>query len=238
MVLYHIFYIIKYKTIIMFNFKYNGYLKIIIILITILLFFVIIESSFALDNNSVVLSNDNYDDLNDDNYDVGIIEKEIPKKIIIKAPKVTKKYKKSGKFKITVKTKSDKKAVKKLKLKVKLKTKNKYKIYALKTNNHGVAYLKTNKLNYGTYKVSIASYNSKFIGKAKSSIIIKKPVVKKKPKKSHSGGGYYVGSVNSDKFHYPNCSAAKRIKSYNRITFSSRSQAINFGYSSCKICHA
>lgn len=47
----------------------------------------------------------------------------------------------------------------------------------------------------------------------------------------------YVGSVNSDKFHDPSCSQAKRIKDGNMITFSSRDDAINSGYSPCGICH-
>lgn len=49
-------------------------------------------------------------------------------------------------------------------------------------------------------------------------------------------GGSYVGSVNSDKFHYPSCSYANRIKSSNIITFSSRDDALSSGYSPCKSC--
>ena len=52
-----------------------------------------------------------------------------------------------------------------------------------------------------------------------------------------SSGVTFVGSVNSDKFHYPSCSAAKKINDENKITFSSREDAINSGYSSCGICH-
>ena len=68
---------------------------------------------------------------------------------------------------------------------------------------------------------------------------VKKPYKKTSRKKSISShsGGYYVASANSDKFHYPSCASAKRIKSYNKITFSSRSQAVNAGYSSCARCH-
>lgn len=53
---------------------------------------------------------------------------------------------------------------------------------------------------------------------------------------SSSSGVTYVGSVNSDKFHYPSCSQAKRIKDGNKITFSSRDDAIASGYSPCGIC--
>lgn len=53
---------------------------------------------------------------------------------------------------------------------------------------------------------------------------------------SSSSGATYVASSNSDKFHYPSCSAANRIKDYNKITFSSRDEAISAGYSPCGIC--
>ena len=53
---------------------------------------------------------------------------------------------------------------------------------------------------------------------------------------SSSSGVTYVGSVNSDKFHYPSCSHAKRIKDSNKITFSSRDNAIAAGYSPCGVC--
>lgn len=54
---------------------------------------------------------------------------------------------------------------------------------------------------------------------------------------THSSHGTYVGSVNSDKFHYSSCSQANRIKEGNLVTFSSRDDAINSGYSPCGICH-
>lgn len=53
---------------------------------------------------------------------------------------------------------------------------------------------------------------------------------------SSSSGVTYVGSVNSDKFHYPSCTHAKRIKDGNKITFSSRDEAIASGYSPCGVC--
>lgn len=157
------------------------------------------------------------------------------------APKVKTKYKKSKKFKIRIKDKATRKPVKRVKISVKVG----YKHYTLKTNYKGMASFNTKYLSPGTYKVTIKSKNSKY-KIFKTSRIIVKNVAKKKTTRTHyssssssssSGGGYYVGSINSDKFHYPSCSAAKRIKSYNRITFSSRSSAINSGYSSCGICH-
>ena len=52
-----------------------------------------------------------------------------------------------------------------------------------------------------------------------------------------NSGGSYVGSVNSDKFHDPSCSQAQRIKDSNLITFSSREDALNSGYSPCSFCN-
>lgn len=50
-------------------------------------------------------------------------------------------------------------------------------------------------------------------------------------------GGPFVGSSKSDKYHYPSCSAAKKIKPANLITFSSSEDARAQGYSPCGICH-
>lgn len=50
-------------------------------------------------------------------------------------------------------------------------------------------------------------------------------------------GGSYVASKNSDKFHYSYCGHAERIKSYNRIYFSSRGEALDSGYEPCGHCN-
>lgn len=47
----------------------------------------------------------------------------------------------------------------------------------------------------------------------------------------------YVASSNSDKFHEPSCSQAQRINEGNKITFSSRDEAINAEYEPCGICY-
>lgn len=47
----------------------------------------------------------------------------------------------------------------------------------------------------------------------------------------------YVGSAQSNKFHYPGCRMAKKINEGNLITFSSREEAVNAGYIPCKVCH-
>lgn len=53
---------------------------------------------------------------------------------------------------------------------------------------------------------------------------------------SDSSSGY-VGSVNSDKFHYPHCSYAGKIKDNNKVYFSSRDDAISSGYKPCSHCN-
>ena len=45
--------------------------------------------------------------------------------------------------------------------------------------------------------------------------------------------GTFVGSVNSNKYHWPDCSFAKRIAQENQIWFSSEQEAQNAGYVRC-----
>ena len=92
---------------------------------------------------------------------------------IIKAHKVTAKYKKSKYFKVTVKNKATKKAVKNIKVKIKVYTGKKYKTYNTKTNKNGVAKINTKILKRGTHKVVISSGNSNYKISAKSTIKIK-----------------------------------------------------------------
>jgi len=47
----------------------------------------------------------------------------------------------------------------------------------------------------------------------------------------------YVGSVNSTVFHYPDCKWAKKIKEENKIKFKSRNEALDKGYTPCKVCN-
>jgi len=46
----------------------------------------------------------------------------------------------------------------------------------------------------------------------------------------------FVGSRHSNVYHLPTCSAARRIKSENLITFKNRDEAVKAGYRPCKIC--
>lgn len=54
---------------------------------------------------------------------------------------------------------------------------------------------------------------------------------------SNRATGTFVGSINSNVYHYPSCASAKRIHSENLITFSSVTEAKNAGYRPCKTCH-
>jgi len=45
--------------------------------------------------------------------------------------------------------------------------------------------------------------------------------------------GRFVGSVNSNKYHWPDCSFAKRISEENQIWFSSEAEAQAAGYIRC-----
>jgi len=52
-----------------------------------------------------------------------------------------------------------------------------------------------------------------------------------------SSGGPFVASSKSDKYHYPSCASAKRIKSSNLITFATAAEARAAGYSPCSKCN-
>lgn len=46
----------------------------------------------------------------------------------------------------------------------------------------------------------------------------------------------YIGSSQSNKFHYTDCRWAKKINPGNAIYFSSREEAFIYGYVPCKVC--
>ena len=52
-----------------------------------------------------------------------------------------------------------------------------------------------------------------------------------------SSKGTYVGSTDSDKYHYPSCRAAKEILPENEIWFDTIQEASQAGYQACGICH-
>ena len=53
---------------------------------------------------------------------------------------------------------------------------------------------------------------------------------------SDNGSGVYVGSKNSNIYHYPSCEWAKKISSQNEIWFDSVTDAKAHGYRACKVC--
>lgn len=46
----------------------------------------------------------------------------------------------------------------------------------------------------------------------------------------------YWGSKKSDKFHYPSCQWAMKIKPENKIVFKTKEDALKAGYIPCKVC--
>ena len=55
---------------------------------------------------------------------------------------------------------------------------------------------------------------------------------------SFEDGEYlYIGSKNSDKYHLPDCTSAKKIKKENRVYFRDVWEAREVGYSPCKACN-
>lgn len=56
------------------------------------------------------------------------------------------------------------------------------------------------------------------------------------PQPMPAAEGVFVGSVNSDVYHYPTCTYAQRIYPENLISFSSSDDARAHGYRPCKVC--
>lgn len=54
---------------------------------------------------------------------------------------------------------------------------------------------------------------------------------------SSSDAGTYIGNSNSHKFHVPTCKSVGKMSEKNKVTFSSRDEAINQGYQPCKVCN-
>lgn len=50
-------------------------------------------------------------------------------------------------------------------------------------------------------------------------------------------GAEFWGSKNSNKYHYPTCKWAQKIKPQNLVKFNSPEEAIKAGYIPCKVCN-
>jgi Metal binding domain of Ada/PGF-CTERM motif len=55
--------------------------------------------------------------------------------------------------------------------------------------------------------------------------------------KVQSYAGSFVGSKNSNVYHYPSCTSAATIKSSNLVTFATVEDACARGYRPCKVCN-
>ena len=102
------------------------------------------------------------------NYSLGNIDNLIKIKTVVKAQNLTTSINESKSFKITVKNKKTGKPVKGLIIKAEIDGKT----YTLKTDNNGVAQLKTNSLSTGTHKVLLYTNNIKYLLRAKNTITI------------------------------------------------------------------
>ena len=57
------------------------------------------------------------------------------------------------------------------------------------------------------------------------------------PVVTEKSGRDYVLNTNTNKFHYPSCSHADRIKAHNRQDYcGTREEVISWGYSPCAVC--
>jgi len=61
-------------------------------------------------------------------------------------------------------------------------------------------------------------------------------VTNKEEQENNKIKGKFIGSVNSDKYHYPNCRWAEKIKLENEIWFNSVTEAKSAGYKPCGTC--
>ncbi|NQT30861.1 MAG: hypothetical protein HQ588_00870 [Deltaproteobacteria bacterium] len=50
------------------------------------------------------------------------------------------------------------------------------------------------------------------------------------------GSNQFVGSVNSDVYHYPSCRYVDEINEGNKVWFTSSQDARSHGYRPCKVC--
>jgi hypothetical protein len=51
-----------------------------------------------------------------------------------------------------------------------------------------------------------------------------------------AGDYKYVGSAKSNKYHYPTCRWAQKIKPENLVTFKTAKEAVEAGYVPCSVC--
>lgn len=94
-------------------------------------------------------------------------------KLTISAPKITSHYNVNDKFKVTVKNKETKHAMKGIKVMIKVFTADKYKKFSLKTNKNGAVSINTKNLKKGLHKVTVNVKESSKVKKASFKSTIK-----------------------------------------------------------------
>ena len=100
------------------------------------------------------------------------------------------------------------------------------KIYRTDTNGNVV--ITTDGISYSIYTQKLSAVPTSTTSQTKTSAYTPTVTQASSPITTPSttiSGGPFVGSSKSDKYHYPSCSAAKRIKSANLVTFSSSADA-------------
>lgn len=100
------------------------------------------------------------------------IDKLIKIQTDVKAPNVNASVNDSKIFKVVVKDRKTKKAIKGLNVKLKIFTKDKYNVHTIKTNEYGLAKFDTSLLTLGKHKVLLYSGNNKYYISTKSLIAI------------------------------------------------------------------
>lgn len=78
--------------------------------------------------------------------------------------------------------------------------------------------------------------NTYSVSAQKSSPVPAAPVITPAPTTPTPTTGAYVGSIKSDKYHYPSCRYAKAILPENQIWFATEAEAIAAGYEPCGVC--
>jgi len=81
-------------------------------------------------------------------------------------------------------------------------------------------------ISFGFGRLSVSSVEDK-------PIVIETPSLTASIQQSVVAEGKIVGSINSDKYHWPDCPHAQRISPQNQIQFSSEKEAQAAGYKPC-----
>ena len=112
------------------------------------------------------------------------------------------------------------------------------KIY--RTDTDGNVVITTDGISYFIYTQKLSAVPASTTSQTKTSAYTPTVTQASSPITAQSStvsAGPFVGTSKSDKYHYPSCSAAKKIKPANLVTFSSSAEARAQGYVPCGICH-